>query len=155
MKTTYSPPPSAHAPKLRHAPPVERARVDAGSVPNPLVYWLSTTLLALWMTISALGFFTGQPAFAGALARLDFPGYFPALLGTAKLLAVGGLVLPGLDRLREWAYAGLTFIFLGAVWSHLAADEPVRILAPLAALALALLSYATLPLSRSVPRPLS
>jgi hypothetical protein len=41
--------------------------------------------------------------------------YLLMFLGTAKLLGVVAILVPGAGRLREWAFAGLIFELLGAL----------------------------------------
>ncbi len=55
---------------------------------------------------------------------LGYPQYMLYILGLAKLLSVAGLLQPWSAKLREWTYAGLTFTFIGAIWSHLATATP-------------------------------
>ncbi len=45
---------------------------------------------------------------------LGYPLYVMTLLGIFKLLGVVTLLLPGLKRPTEWAYAGFTFDLIGA-----------------------------------------
>ena len=40
-------------------------------------------------------------------------------LGVAKLLGVIAILIPGFPRIKEWAYAGLFFDLVGAVYSGL------------------------------------
>ncbi|MEV6429336.1 DoxX family protein [Nocardia sp. NPDC051463] len=55
---------------------------------------------------------------------LQYPMYFATILGVSKLAAVAAAVVPGFPRLKEWAYAGLTFVYVGAAASHLAIGDP-------------------------------
>lgn len=57
-------------------------------------------------------------------ADLEYPMYFATILGVSKLLAVGALVVPRFPRLKEWAYAGLVFVYAGASASHFAVGDP-------------------------------
>jgi hypothetical protein len=52
---------------------------------------------------------------------LGYPVYFIPFIGIAKILGSITILLPGLKRLKEWAYAGLFFDLTGAVYSGLAA----------------------------------
>jgi hypothetical protein len=61
------------------------------------------------------------------------------LLGTAKLLGALAIINPWFPMLREWAYAGFTFVLTGAAWSHLATGTPA--VAPLVFLCILALSY--------------
>jgi hypothetical protein len=49
--------------------------------------------------------------------------YLLTILGLWKVLAAAALLAPGLRRIKEWAYAGLFFVFTGAAASHLACHD--------------------------------
>jgi uncharacterized membrane protein YphA (DoxX/SURF4 family) len=76
-------------------------------------------------------------------AHLGYPLYLLTILGIAKVLAVIGLVTPRARRVKEWAYAGVFFVYAGAASSHYAVgDHADRIGPPLAFAALTLVSSA-------------
>ena len=76
-------------------------------------------------------------------AHLGYPLYLLTILGIAKVLAVIGLVTPRARRVKEWAYAGVFFVYAGAACSHYAiGDGADRIGPPLAFAALTLVSSA-------------
>jgi DoxX-like protein len=69
------------------------------------------------------------------------------LLGIGKLAGAIVLLLPRLPTLKEWAYAGFTFMWIAAVVAHyLAADG--KSLLPVALLGMLALSYVTRPANR-------
>lgn len=74
---------------------------------------------------------------------LGYPDYFPRFVGFMKLLGVLAVIVPRFRRLTEWAYAGLTFDVIGALYSHQAVGSPTSdwLLAGVA-LVLVLASYA-------------
>ncbi|MEV0298753.1 DoxX family protein [Nocardia sp. NPDC050710] len=89
-------------------------------------------------------------------AQLQYPMYFATILGTAKLLAVGAVVAPGFPRLKEWAYAGLVFVYAGASASHLAIGDPAaKWIGPLVFTGLTLVSWALRAPAQRDPKPLS
>ena len=51
---------------------------------------------------------------------LHMPLHLLAFLGVAKLLAVTAILIPTYPKIREWAYAGLMFDFIGATYSMIA-----------------------------------
>jgi len=60
------------------------------------------------------------------------------------------LLLPGLPRLKEWAYAGFTFMWIAATVAHyVAGDAPLFLLPPALIAALAV-SYVTRPEGRRI-----
>lgn len=113
-----------------------------------LTYWISTALLSGWMIFSAWAYLSDQPMIADAFASLGYPGYFAALLGVAKLMGAFVLLVPRIPLFKEWAYAGFTFTFVGALWSHLASGQPGAIVLPVFAMIILAVSYVTRPLHR-------
>tara|TARA_R110002020_G_scaffold21009_1_gene71037 strand:- start:836 stop:1141 length:306 start_codon:yes stop_codon:yes gene_type:complete len=53
-------------------------------------------------------------------ALLGYPTHLPIMLWIAKLLGVLVVLVPKLPLLKKWIYAGLFFMMLGAILSHLA-----------------------------------
>lgn len=96
-------------------------------------YWITTVLLALALLSTGFLDITHQPMMVAGITSLGYPEYFLTLDGLAKWAAVAGILVPGLVVMREWAYAGLTFLTLGAAWSHLASHQspapPIFVLA--------------------------
>ncbi|MGV9409727.1 DoxX family protein [Nocardia sp. NPDC003693] len=95
------------------------------------------------------------PYVQDTFAEIQYPMYFATILGAAKVLAVGAVVVPGFPRLKEWAYAGLVFVYAGASASHLAvSDPPARWISPLVFTALTLVSWSLRAPAQRDPRPL-
>jgi len=86
-------------------------------------YWITTGLLALLLLSTGLLDITRQPAMVAGVTSLGYPEYFLTLDALAKWAAALALLVPGLVVTREWAYAGLTFLTLGAAWSHLVCHQ--------------------------------
>ena len=114
-------------------------------------YWLVTGLLALVLLAAGVMDLMGRPEVMQVLDRLGYPAYLAALLGVAKLLGVFAITVPGLPRLKEWAYAGIVFDLGGAVYSHIRAGEAEQILAPVVLLGLTFASWYLRPLNRKLP----
>lgn len=114
-----------------------------------IAYWTTTALFSIAIAASGLAKLTGQPALVEGMQHLGYPLYLMDILGVWYLLAAATLVAPGLPRLKEWAYAGVSFALSGAFISHLASGDSVAAAMPtLALLALALTSWALRPESR-------
>jgi hypothetical protein len=97
-------------------------------------YWVLTVMLCLLLAFGAYMDFLHGPQVVAGTAALGYPEYFLNIDGTAKILAVFALLvpLPGFTGLREWAYAGLVFLTIGATWSHIARHQsPVLAIATL------------------------
>lgn len=107
---------------------------------NKIIFWTTTGLIAAGFAMSASMYFSHDPKVIEGFKFLGYPMYFVYLLGTAKILAGIGLLQPFSPRLREWAYAGVTFTLLGATISHLATSTPF--ISPLIFLAIVGVSWA-------------
>jgi len=105
-------------------------------------YWISTGLISLMMAGSGVGYLSG--AMNEALVdHLGYPAHFVLLLGLWKLLVAPALLVPGLRRLEDLAYAGMFFTFTGAAWAHVSVGDGFgETVAPLFALAIASTSFA-------------
>ena len=52
------------------------------------------------------------------------PVYLLPFVGVAKVLGIIAILLPNMARLKEWAYAGLTFDLIGAACAIVASGKP-------------------------------
>ena len=117
------------------------------------IYWAATLFVAGIMTISGVLALTHAPTMMTALAHLGYPPYFSDLLGVAKLVGVCVLLVPGIPRLKEWAYVGFGITILSASYSHLLSGDGFLALEPLVTFAALVLSYTMRPPSRTFFHP--
>ena len=83
-----------------------------------ITYWTSTLLFATLFTTTGTLYLLHFPTFVKRATDLFYPLYLLDIIGTAKVLGGIALVTPKFPRLKEWAYAGFAFDFIGAIWSH-------------------------------------
>jgi len=84
----------------------------------------------------------GSPQSVEVITSLGYPAYLSPFLGVARILALIAIFTPKYLRLKEWAYAGLVFDLLGAIYSQLATGNPVTYtIFPVICLALIFGSY--------------
>ncbi|EID99593.1 DoxX family protein [Leptospira licerasiae] len=107
-----------------------------------VLYWVTTGLIAVGNLFGAYAYTSQSPQVLEGLAHLGYPGYVALILGPAKGLSALALLYPKFPRLKEWAYAGITFNVLGAGLSHLLAKDP-NFATPFIFLALVAVSYIT------------
>ena len=99
-----------------------------------LAYWISTILIFLFEGLMPALTSHTQMAIDG-IRHLGYPDYFRVILTVYKVSGTLVLLLPFFaPRLKEWAYAGLTFTFI--CFSGLT-------LFPIGVLAVLLVSYVT------------
>jgi hypothetical protein len=68
---------------------------------------------------------------------------------------LAALLVPGFPRLKEWAYAGLVFVYFGAAALHIGSHNSVGdIVTPMIFGVITLASWALRPPSRRDPAPL-
>lgn len=120
-----------------------------------LAYWITTSLVGLNFMVAGIAYLLGAPPVREAVAELGYPAYLVTWLGACKLLGGATLLAPRVARLKEWAYAGITFNLVAAALSHAAVAHPApKVLAPLLLLAVALASWHLRPPSRRLePSP--
>lgn len=109
-----------------------------------IIFWISTSIIFLWEGLMPLMTLLFAPQYATAGTQpLGYPDYFAYALIIFKVLGASALMLPQLPaKLREWAYAGLSFNLTFAVISHAAVDKNVAfIMMPLVVGAILGLSY--------------
>lgn len=86
-----------------------------------ILYWIFTILFAALMIFSSYGsILVNEDAKKLIHEQLGYPVYFIAFTGYAKLIGSIVILIPGLKTIKEWAYAGLFFDLLAAVYSGIA-----------------------------------
>lgn len=84
-------------------------------------YWIVTILFTGFMLFTAIPNVMMTPESVDLIStQLGYPQYFIVFIGVAKILGVIGVLMPGLTVLKEWAYAGLLFDLVGAIYSGIA-----------------------------------
>ncbi|MDQ0113300.1 hypothetical protein J2T15_002741 [Paenibacillus harenae] len=89
-----------------------------------VIYWICTGLVALLMGVGSIPNLLSSADSLALFQQLGYPAYLLPFLGAAKLLGVIAITLPGFPKIKEWAYAGLTFDLAGATYSFLAIGKP-------------------------------
>lgn len=123
-------------------------------------YWVTTAFVTLELLAGGVtdlvhgrtGLVIGEPV-AEVLAHLGYPVYLLTILGVWKLLGAMALLVPRFPRLKEWAYAGSLFVYMGAVASGVVrgGDDPgTFIWPPLILGVLTLASWALRPQSQTL-----
>jgi hypothetical protein len=108
------------------------------------IFWIATSIILLWEGAMPLSTLLFAPEYATLGTQpLGYPDYFAYALIICKAFGVTAITLPRIpEKVREWAYAGLTFTLIFAVLSHIAVDgNALYIALPLVALGILVLSY--------------
>lgn len=111
---------------------------------NKIIFWVATVILILWEGVMPLSTVIFAPEYVNAGTKpLGYPDYFAYTLIICKVLGVIAISFPKIPgKLREWAYAGLTFNLVFAFISHAAVDKNIGfMLMPLVVLGILAISY--------------
>ena len=95
-----------------------------------IIYWIITGLFAAFMLFTAIPDIILVPDAIKFMTDLGYPLYFIPFIGVAKVLGSIAIVIPGFPKIKEWAYAGLIFDLIGAMYS-IAATSGIAASAPL------------------------
>jgi DoxX-like family len=88
------------------------------------LYWIFTILFSALMLFSSWSsIMVNEDAIKIIHGMLGYPQYFIPFTGWAKLMGVLVILIPGFGRIKEWAYAGLFFDLVAAVYSGIAVSK--------------------------------
>lgn len=113
-----------------------------------VAYWVTTILLAALSVLAARDYLSGSPQSVEGFAHVGYPQQLRIILGIAKPLGAIALIVPGMVKLKEWAYAGFTFAWISAFIAHYLAKDGAKAFAPLVFLVILAISYLTRPANR-------
>jgi hypothetical protein len=125
--------------------------MEGTTMAQKVTYWVTTGLLAALSVFAAFAYLSGSAQAVEGFAHVGYPQQLRIILGIAKLLGAITLVVPGLVKLKEWAYAGFTFAWISAFVAHYLAKDGPKAFMPLVMLLLLGISYVTRPASRRWP----
>lgn len=111
---------------------------------NRLIFWIALAILFIWEGLMPLGTLLFAPQYVTAGTKpLGYPDYFAYALIICKVVGVIAISYPKTPiKLKEWAYAGLTFNLIFAFFSHAMIDKNLGfMLLPLVILAILMISY--------------
>ncbi|WP_327150092.1 DoxX family protein [Nocardia sp. NBC_01329] len=126
----------------------EILRIAANSRYRSVVYWITTAIVAFESAMGGIWDILQIDIVRDvAVDQLGYPPYILVILGVAKIPGAFVLVAPRLPRLKEWVYAGVFFIYLGAAISLAVQGDPAAV-GPLGFATMTCLSWATRPRDR-------
>lgn len=96
-----------------------------------IIYWILTGLFAFVMVGSAVPDVMMVDMAKQGFAEMGMPAYLLPFVGVAKILGVIAILIPGYPRIKEWAYAGLIYDLLGAMYSIAACGKSAENWAPI------------------------
>jgi uncharacterized membrane protein YphA (DoxX/SURF4 family) len=113
-----------------------------------IAYWFFTLLISLETGVGAVWDLMQVQTVKDIFVRIGLPFYILTLLGIWKVLGLIAILTPGKPRLKEWAYAGLIFVYTGAAFSHASSADYKGIIAPVILAVFTFCSWALRPSSK-------
>lgn len=111
---------------------------------DKIIFWTATIIILLFEGIMPLSTLLFAPQYATVGTEpLGYPDYFSYALIVCKVLGTIAITVPSIPgKLKEWAYAGLTFNLIFAAFSHAVVDGNIGfVLLPLVILVILAVSY--------------
>ncbi|HYG39504.1 MAG TPA: DoxX family protein [Cytophagales bacterium] len=109
-----------------------------------IFFWVATVVIVLWEGVMPLSTMLFTPEYVNVGTKpLGYPDYFAYALIICKVLGVIAIAFPKTPvKIKEWAYAGLTFNLIFAFISHAYVDKNIGfMLMPLVILGILAVSY--------------
>lgn len=109
-----------------------------------VIFWIATIIIVLWEGVMPLVTILISKENATLGTRpLGYPDYFAYALIVCKILGTIGISVPSVPyKLKEWAYAGLSFNLIFAFISHAYVDKNIGyMLMPLFFFVVLMISY--------------
>src|SRR6187551_890776 len=94
------------------------------------IYWIITCMATAFIIMSAIPDLTKSPPAISLFEHLGYPLYLLPFLGSLKIAGGISIAVPLFRRIKEWAYAGVMFDLLGALYSHLQVGDGITALLP-------------------------
>lgn len=95
-----------------------------------ITYRVLTILFFIAMILDAFGGITRQDAGQEVMRHLGYPMYVLTIFGIAKLLGTIAILQNRFKVIKEWAYAGFIFNFIGAVLSRVFVGDSLMLIIP-------------------------
>ena len=93
-----------------------------------IYFWICTGILIPALGIGSILGIISHPGSVEQFTNLGYPAYLAPFLGIARILGLIVIVIPKYPRLKEWAYAGLAFDIIGAIYSQIATGQSLTAL---------------------------
>jgi len=92
---------------------------------NKKLYTTLKVIFSSFMLFSAVGELTLNETVVHSMELIQMPAYLLSLLGVLKISGIIALWFSPFKWIKEWAYAGFTFDFIGAIFGFFATGNLV------------------------------
>ncbi len=84
-----------------------------------IIYYVSTGLLTVLLLFSAGMYLFNHDEIAGMFTNFGYPTYIIYPYAVAKIFGLIAIWFVGIEKMKEWAYAGFFFAFVFAIFAHI------------------------------------
>ena len=95
-----------------------------------IVYLAGFGIISLQMLIMGIMQLTNNSAVMNNLVHFQLPLYFFKLLGLAKIIGAIALIQTWSLKVKRAAFYGFVFLLFGAIFMHIAIEDPIMKLLP-------------------------
>jgi hypothetical protein len=95
-----------------------------------ITYRSLNILFFIAMFMDGIGGVTRAEAGVEVMKHLGYPVYVLSIFGVAKLLGALAILQNRIKNVKEWAYAGFLFTFIGAIMSRAFVGDEIGLLIP-------------------------
>jgi hypothetical protein len=119
---------------------------------HPIAFWATTIVIVFELAAGSVWNLLTIEWVEVQMHHLGYPHYFAYISGAWQAGAAVAIIAPRLPLLKEWAYAGIFFLWSGAVASHLSAGDGLETWwVPLMFIACGIASWVLRPADRRLP----
>ena len=84
------------------------------------LYWVFTGIFTVFTLLTSISQVLSAQSSVEVMNILKFPLYMLSFLGVAKIMGMIAVLIPNFQKIKEWAYAGFMFDYIGATYSMIA-----------------------------------
>lgn len=95
-----------------------------------IIYWILNGLFVISMLMDGIAGVMRVEAGKEAMIQLGYPIYFLTIIGFAKIFGAIAIVQNQFTIVKEWAFAGFAFTFIGAFLSRVFIGNGIGLLIP-------------------------
>lgn len=89
-----------------------------------IIYWIATLWLSLGMLSTGIVQLIREEETVNFMVLAGYPLYFLTILGVAKIFGVIAILIPRTPIIKEWAYAGFSYIVAAAAFTYISIGRP-------------------------------
>lgn len=95
-----------------------------------VIYNVGFGLISVQMFIMGIMQLASNPVVMNNMVHFQLPGYFIQMIAIAKILGAMALIQPWNANVKRFAFYGFVMLLFGAIFMHIAVEDPIVMLLP-------------------------